>query len=165
MSEDDTLRYDRMVEDALRGVVREALEVAATTGLPGQHHFYITFRTDYPGVRIPGHLRARHPEEMTIVLQHQFWGLEINDLGFEVTLSFNRVNERLAIPFAAVTGFADPSAKFGLQFQVDGMPEDFDDEDDGFEGNEDESQYAESSSEDAPEERGQVIALDAFRKK
>ena len=116
---DDPFRYDKLVSDALRGVVRKVLFQAASNGLTGRHHFYITFRTDYPGVDIPEHLRQRHPEEMTIVLQHQFWGLEVKDEIFEVTLSFNRVNERLVIPFEAITAFADPSAQFLLPFQVD----------------------------------------------
>ncbi|MBF0094093.1 MAG: hypothetical protein HQL33_04480 [Alphaproteobacteria bacterium] len=113
------LHYEKMVEDALRGVVRRALEETAAVGLPGSHHFYITFRTRYPGVDIAPHLMDRHPDEMTIVLQNQFWGLDVSEDFFEVTLSFNKVNERLHIPFAAVSAFADPSAKFGLQFNVD----------------------------------------------
>lgn len=116
---DDSFRYDTLVADALRGVVRKVLSQTARNGLTGRHHFYVTFRTDYPGVEIPGHLSQRHPEEMTIVLQHQFWGLEVLDESFEVTLSFNRVNERLVIPFEAITAFADPSAQFLLPFQVD----------------------------------------------
>jgi hypothetical protein len=111
------LRYDRMVEDALKGVLRAALKASEKDGLPGDHHFYITFRTGHPGVSIADYLRARYPNEMTIVIQHQYWGLEVDEQKFAVTLSFNRVNERLVIPFAAVTAFADPSAKFGLQFQ------------------------------------------------
>ncbi|MBI4182868.1 MAG: hypothetical protein HY521_02585 [Proteobacteria bacterium] len=115
---EDLLRYDVMVEAALRGVIRDALAQAAKHGLSGGHHFYITFRTGHPGVRIPEHLTARFPEEMTIVLQHQFWDLRVSEDGFEVGLSFNRVPERLAVPFAAVTAFADPEVKFGLKFQV-----------------------------------------------
>jgi hypothetical protein len=113
---DDPLNYDRLMEDALRGVVRQALAVAGERGLPGQHHFYITFRTDLAGVDIPDSLRRRYPKEMTIVLQHQFWGLEIVAERFEVTLSFDSKHERLVIPFAAVTAFVDPSVQFGLQF-------------------------------------------------
>lgn len=112
----DKMQYDRMMEGALRSVVREALGVAASAGLPGEHHFYVTFRTDYPGVEIPARLRSRHPEEMTIVLQHQFWGLEVDANQFQVTLSFDRVHETLKIPLAAVTAFVDPSVQFGLQF-------------------------------------------------
>jgi len=156
-----SLRYDKMVENALRGVLREALTLTVKQGLPGAHHFYITFRTRHPGVVIPDHVRARYPEEMTIVLQHQFWGLDVTDSYFEVTLSFNRVNERLHVPFAAVTAFADPSAKFGLQFQVDiteaesrrlTPPPPVEPE-------------VKEEENKAGEGTGQVIALDAFRKK
>ena len=114
-----TLHYDRMVEEALRGVMTRALTITASQGLPGEHHFYITFRTRFPGVVLPDYLLEKHPDEMTILLQHQFWGLEVSEIAFEVTLSFNKVNERLRVPFAAVTGFADPSCKFGLQFEAD----------------------------------------------
>jgi hypothetical protein len=113
----DALRYDKMVEAALRGVVREALGRAAKTGLPGAHHFYITFRTGMPGVTIPNYLREKYPEEMTIVLEHQFWDLAVDNDGFGVTLSFQNRPERLTVSFAAITAFADPSVKFGLQFQ------------------------------------------------
>jgi uncharacterized protein len=115
---DDPLNYQVMTEDALRGVMRRALSVVAERGLMGQHHFYLTFRTTYPGVQIPDHLRDRHPEEMTIVIQHQYWGLEVTDTGFKVSLSFNGQQERLIIPFAAVSAFVDPSVQFGLQFSV-----------------------------------------------
>lgn len=153
-----------MVENALRGVLREALTLTAKHGLPGAHHFYITFRTRHPGVVIPDQVRARYPEEMTIVLQHQFWGLDVTDSYFEVTLSFNRMNERLHIPFAAVTAFADPSAKFGLQFQVEGA---------AGAGAEAPSvaepqaaaPAAPAEAAEPPDGSGQVITLDAFRKK
>jgi hypothetical protein len=112
----DWLRYDQMVEDALRGVVRRALTEAALSGLPGDHHFYITFRTDNPTVRIPGHLKAQYPREMTIVLQHQFWDLHVADESFTVTLSFGGKHEPLHIPFNTIVSFADPSVKFALQF-------------------------------------------------
>lgn len=113
----DWLRYDRMVEDALRGVVRRALTEVASSGLPGDHHFYLTFRTTEPGVHIAPALRGQYPKEMTIVLQHQFWGLEINEEHFAVTLSFGGKHERLVVPYRAVVSFADPSVKFGLQFE------------------------------------------------
>lgn len=113
----DYMRYDRMVEDALRGVVRRALIEAEKNGLSGNHHFYLTFRTDAPGVRIPVYLTERYPNEMTIVLQYQFYGLEVTDENFTVTLSFNNQQERLTIPYAAITIFADPSVNFALQFQ------------------------------------------------
>jgi hypothetical protein len=113
----DLLGYDLMMERAVRGVVREALAVAASRGLPGAHHFYITFRTRGSGVTIPDHLLAKYPEEMTIVLEHQFWDLEVTEDSFAVTLSFNNKPARLTIPFAAVSTFADPSVQFGLQFK------------------------------------------------
>jgi uncharacterized protein len=112
----DLFQYDKMVETALRGVAREALARAARDGLRGGHHFLISFRTGAPGVVLPPQILAKYPEEMTIVLQHQFWGLEVNDAAFSVTLSFSSRMERLTIPFAAITTFADPSVKFGLQF-------------------------------------------------
>ncbi|MFQ5959257.1 MAG: SspB family protein [Alphaproteobacteria bacterium] len=114
----DYMRYDRLVDGALRSVMVVALQRAADKGLPGDHHFYISFRTDHPGVAIGDELKALYPNELTIVLQHQFWGLEMGDKLFSVTLSFNGVRQRLTIPFAAVTAFADPGAKFGLQFDA-----------------------------------------------
>jgi len=161
MSEEETLRYDKMVEDALRGVVREALIQTARDGLFGDHHFYITFRTHFPGVQAADHILARHPEEMTIVLQHQFWGLEAAETFFRVSLSFSGKTETLIIPYAAITGFADPSAKFGLQFQaIDGDDDDIDEPEE--EVGETESSPAVEIPADA---EGKVIALDAFRKK
>jgi uncharacterized protein len=113
----DGLRYDKMVESALRGVVRDAIGFAVANGLPGGHHFYITFKTAAPGVEIGDHLATKYPDEMTIVIEHQFWDLMVGAENFAVTLSFNNRPERLTIPFAAITAFADPSVKFGLQFQ------------------------------------------------
>jgi len=113
------LSYEKMVEDALRGVLRQALQITAAQGLPGSHHFYITFDTTHPGVKIADTLKTQHPNEMTIVLQHQFWDLKVTQELFEITLSFSGVSQRLLIPFAAVTAFADPHAKFGLQFHVE----------------------------------------------
>lgn len=115
---DDLLRYDRMVESALLGVVREALRLAASEGLPGEHHFFLTFRTQAPGVTLADSLHSQYPEEMTIILQHQFWDLFVDDDRFGVTLSFNNRPHELVIPFAALTSFVDPSVKFGLQFNV-----------------------------------------------
>ncbi len=112
----DLFDYPRMVETALRGVVREALARAARQGLRGAHHFYLGFRTTAPGVIVPDYLLAKYPEEMTIVLQHQFWGLDVGEEAFSVSLSFQNQPEQLTIPFAAMTSFADPSVKFGLQF-------------------------------------------------
>ncbi len=113
----DSLQYDKMVEAALRDVVRQALAETAEAGLSGNHHFFLTFKTGHPGVRIPAYLESEFPDEMTIVLQHHFWGLEAGAEAFEVTLSFNDVQERLTVPYAALTAFVDPSVKFGLQFQ------------------------------------------------
>ncbi len=116
---EDLIRYDVMVQQALIGVVRKVLQDAAKHGLPGEHHFYISFRTDAPGVRLSSRLKEKHPDEMTIVLQHQFWDLLVTDHAFEVGLSFGGVPERLLIPFEAMTGFFDPSVQFGLKFAVD----------------------------------------------
>jgi hypothetical protein len=112
----DLLRYDQMVETAMRGVVREALARTVANGLPGAHHFYITFKTQAPGVGLGAHLAAKYPDEMTIVLEHQFWDLQVREEDFDITLSFNNRPERITIPFAAIAAFADPSVKFGLQF-------------------------------------------------
>ena len=118
----DLFDYPKMVETALRGVMREALARTTREGLPGDHHFYVTFRTHAPGVAIPKYLLARYPDEMTIVLQHQYRALEVGDDAFSVNLSFQSRSERLRIPFAAVTTFADPSVNFGLQFEVPTAP-------------------------------------------
>jgi uncharacterized protein len=114
----DLIRYDLLVQDALKGVVRKVLGSAAKDGLPGDHHFYVSFRTDFPGVRLSPRLREKYPEDMTIVLQHQFWDLSITEQHLEVGLSFSGVPERLFIPLDAVTGFFDPSVQFGLKFEI-----------------------------------------------
>jgi uncharacterized protein len=113
-----SLDYGQLVERALRRVVHDSLAIVAEQGLPGSHHFYITFRTDHPGVVLGDGLRARYPAEMTIVLQNEFWGLEVGPDGFAVTLSFNNLAQRIEIPFEAIRVFADPSVEFGLQFTV-----------------------------------------------
>jgi hypothetical protein len=114
----DHIRYDLLVQDALRSVVRNVLSDAGKNGLPGDHHFYVSFKTGAPGVRISNRLREQYPDEMTIVLQHQFWDLGITDHTFEVGLSFGGVPERLLVPFDAIVGFFDPSVQFGLKFEV-----------------------------------------------
>ena len=114
----DLIRYDILAQDALRGVIRKVLSEVTRTGLPGNHHFFITFVTSAPGVRISSRLREKYPEQMTIVIQHQYWDLEVSETGFEVTLSFADVSEKLAIPYAAVRGFYDPSVNFELEFDV-----------------------------------------------
>ncbi len=116
------LDYGQLVERALRRVVQDALQVVAEQGLPGGHHFYITFRTDHPGVVLDEALRARYPTDMTIVLQHEYWGLEVGPDGFAVTLSFNTIAHRLEVPFEAIRVFADPSVEFGLQFTAPDAP-------------------------------------------
>jgi uncharacterized protein len=164
--DDEILRYDRLVEAALRGVVRRAVEEVMQHGLKGDHHFYITFLTDYPGVKIPSYLRERYPGEMTIVLQYQFSDLGVNEERLEVTLSFNNVPERLVIPLGAISIFADPSVNFALQFQpstdendeaalLQEMADDLDDDPDGSGG----GKKGKSAG------TGEVISLDRFRKK
>ena len=119
----DLIRYDLLVQEALKGVVRKVLIDAGKEGLSGEHHFYISFRTEYPGVRLSNRLREKYPQEMTIVLQHQFWDLGVTEHAFEVGLSFSGVPERLLIPFDALTGFFDPSVQFGLKFEIEGQEE------------------------------------------
>ncbi len=111
------LDYREMVKTALRGVLRDALAQVAEHGIEGSHHFYISFHTDHPEAVLPAHLKAVYPQEMTIVLEHQFWDLEVDDEAFRVTLAFGGERLRLIVPFAAVTAFVDPGAQFGLQFE------------------------------------------------
>ncbi len=157
-NDDDTLRYDKMVERALRGVVKQAIEEVMKDGLLGDHHFYITFMTDFPGVKIPEYLKERYPGEMTIVLQFQFYDLDVNNERFQVTLSFNNVPEKLEIPLSAITIFADPSVNFALQFQPleDNMEPDFEPDDDGDD---------DDDGSDNDGKKGEVVSLDKFRKK
>ena len=112
----DRFHYDALVDDALRSVVRRVLTQVAAKGLPGSHHFYISFRSTDPGVELPEYLLAKYPEEMTIVLQHQYWDLVIGEESFEVTVSFNKQQEHIKVPFTALSAFVDPSVRFGLQF-------------------------------------------------
>ena len=155
---EDKLRYDRMLERALRGVVREALAHTAEHGLSGDHHFYLTFTTGFPGVVIPEHLRQRYPEEMTIVIQHWYDGLEVDDDGFGITLNFGDSPERLRIPFDAILTFVDPSVEFGLRFETAPAP---DGPDDGPapEDDDDGETPTERSGKDA-----EVVSLDTFRR-
>jgi hypothetical protein len=115
---EDHIRYDILAQDALRGVMRKVLAEVARTGLPGNHHFFITFLTGAPGVRISTRLRERYPEQMTIVIQYQYWDLKVTDTGFEIGLSFSDVPEKLEVPFSTVRGFYDPSVNFELEFDV-----------------------------------------------
>lgn len=161
--ETDLLRYDLMMKRALRNVLRETLEIAAEKGLPGNHHLYITFKTQAPGVEMADYLVARYPEEMTIVLQHEYWGLEVEDERFAVTLSFSNRHERLTVPFESVSAFADPSVRFGLQFEKGEEAEDDEEGEEETAGSLAPPPAAEE--EEAREESGKVVALDRFRKK
>lgn len=108
--------YEQLVQDSLKNVIRTVLTNTAKNGLVGTHHFYISFATQYPGVDMPDYLRHEYPEEITIVLQHEYWDLEMGANHFSVTLCFNEIHERLTVPFDAIVSFVDPSVKFGLQF-------------------------------------------------
>lgn len=114
----ETIDYAQLVQDALRDAVRRVLEQVAEHGLPGEHHLFIGFRTAYPGVEVPRFLRDQYPEEVTIILQHQFWGLEVSPEAFSLLLSFGGSRQRVMVPFAALTTFADPSVDFGLRFDA-----------------------------------------------
>ena len=120
----DHIRYDVLARDALRGVLRRVLNDAAAHGLPGEHHFFITFLSSAEGVKISPRLLAQYPEEMTIILQHQFWDLVVTEERFEVGLSFGGIPERLVVPFSAIKSFFDPSVQFGLQFETSDAPAD-----------------------------------------
>ena len=165
MSDEEFLRYDKMVEQALRGVVRTSVEEVIENGLQGDHHFYITFLTDYPGVQIPDYLRERYPGEMTIVLQYQFSDLSVDDEFLKVTLSFNNVPEKLIVPVPAISIFADPSVNFALQFQP--MGEDFTEDDlaTAFEDDDNDPDDSGPSGGGKKDPSGEVVSLDQFRKK
>ncbi|MBZ9788650.1 SspB family protein [Rhizobium sp. 3T7] len=165
----DHIRYDILAQDALRGVIRKVLsEVAATGRLPGEHHFFITFLTGAPGVRISQHLKAKYPEQMTIVIQHQFWELKVTETTFEIGLSFSDVPEKLFIPFNAIRGFYDPSVNFELEFDVpladgDELP---DAEITAYPVSAEKAEEAPAGKADGEEKKpGSVVSLDAFRKK
>ncbi|MBP1883268.1 hypothetical protein J2Z50_001553 [Ensifer mexicanus] len=166
----DHIRYDILAQDALRGVIRKVLaEVAATGHLPGDHHFFITFLTGAPGVRISQHLKAKYPEQMTIVVQHQFWDLKVTEAGFEIGLSFSDTPEKLVIPFNAVRGFYDPSVNFELEFDVAASEDEEESaEITAYPAGEDGNEPAEKSPEKPGEPKnggGSVVSLDSFRKK
>jgi uncharacterized protein len=166
----DFIGYQALTDAALRSVVRDALRRIEKQGLIGSHHFYLTFKTHFPGVEIPNFLREQYPDEMTIILQHQFWGLKVREDHFEVALTFRKLPATLVIPFAALTAFFDPGVQFGLQFKsIDGdaksgsapqslpqpVPEQNHDK-------------PEASAEEAPERpspNADVVSLDQFRKK
>ena len=164
----DFLEYPKMVERAMRGVVREALDVAVEGGLPGLHHFYITFRTKDPNVVLADRLLAQFPDEMTIVMEHQYWDLLVDDDKFSITLSFSGSPETLVIPYAAISAFVDPSVKFGLQFDANTDAADKahpQEPEDPVNPNNGPAPDSEDESSDLPPDDGQVVALDSFRKK
>jgi uncharacterized protein len=168
---EDLMRYDQLAQNALRGVVRDALRKVQKSGLPGEHHFYIAFNTKYPGVGLSPRIAERYPREMTVVLQHQYWNLNIYDDRFEVELSFDNIPEKLIVPFNSVKGFLDPSVQFGLQFEV--VP--FEEEAEGRSaevidmtnkpGQDEAAGEAAGSDGDGDESEKKVVSLDAFRKK
>lgn len=184
MSE-DLIRYDILVQDAMRDVVRRIITEVAKTGLPGEHHFYVTFDINHPGVRVSSRLREQYPQDMTIVLQHQFWDLSTTEHAFEVGLSFNNVPERLLVPYRAVKAFADPSVNFGLKFELamaeeaevtemgelsqDDAPKPLPlptSQDTGSDAGADPDARPDEAEEGSEkEQRGEVVSLDAFRKK
>jgi hypothetical protein len=162
---EDLIRYDILAQEALRSVVRKVLAEVARAGLPGEHHFFISFVTRAPGVRLSQRLLAQYDKEMTIVLQNQFWDLKVTDTGFEVGLSFDGQPEILGVPYSAIKGFFDPSVQFGLQFDVGPVPGEAAETEDG--------QATEAGTPDGgeaaappPEASGEkVVSLDSFRKK
>ena len=160
----DLIRYDILAQEALRGLVRKVIAEVAQTGLPGEHHFFVTFDTRHPGVRISQRLKAEYPSEMTVVLQHQFWDLTVTDSTFEVGLSFMGVPEHLVVPFRAINSFIDPHASFALKFDLPAEPSTAE--------KPDQAEAAvpppEGVGETAAAKAGgaaAVVSLDAFRKK
>lgn len=179
---DSYIDYDAKVQDALRHVVRSVLIDTEKEGLKGEHHFYVAFKTQAEGVDIPAHLVSRFPDEMTIVIQHKFWGLQIHDDYFEIGLSFNQKPEHLIIPFDAIVGFVDPSVQFALQFHDENEPTADDNEavseleeipgtaEEATAANVEPSSEASKSSaqEEKKEDKGgsdNIVTLDAFRRK
>jgi hypothetical protein len=160
---EDLMRYDQLAQNALRGVVREALRRVERSGLPGEHHFYIAFHTRHPGVDIGERLAARYPREMTIVLQHQFWNVVVTEDRFQVELSFDNIPEKLVVPFSAVKGFLDPAVQFGLQFEVVNLEATQEAENNVVA--KPAADEAEVKEAEAPDDVPKVVSLDAFRKK
>ena len=164
MSSNNIIRYDLMIEEALRGVVRGAISQVSKEGLHGDHHFYITFATKFAGVQVPDYILKQHPEEMTIVLQHQFFGLRLENDAINVMLSFNGKQESIIVPIEAITTFADPSVNFVLQFQMLKSVSSHEEKakDQAGTALTDESEAIEAEED---KKRGEVIRLDKFRKK
>ena len=183
MSE-DLMRYDLLAQHALRGVVRLALTRVEREGLPGEHHFFIAFNTQHPEVQMSDRLHGKYKEEMTIVIQHQFWNLRTHDEHFEIELSFDNIPEKLSVPFAAIKGFFDPSVQFGLQFEaaeLEALDQEAKEADGGEEpdhsaanevqpkrgtkSKKKKSAKSDSNTADASNDDSKVVSLDAFRKK
>ncbi len=165
----DFIGYRALTDAALRGVVREALKRAEKQGLIGAHHFRLTFKTQFPGVEIPDFLREQYPDEMTVIIQHQFWGLKVKENHFEVTLTFRKVPATLAVPFHALTAFVDPGVQFGLQFQPEGSEVENGAETSSVPTALPSQEKAPHGEETKPAEKpavpGEVVSLDSFRKK
>ncbi len=163
MDDSQLIRYDQMMEGALRGIIRQVLQTVEENDaqLPGQHHFYISFKTNHPDAVLPDFLREKYPEEMTVVMQHQFWDLMVHNDSFEVTLSFSKVPCSLKIPFIAITGFADPSVEFGLQFHSDLEAAIIDEE---VENDAEADDDQKSSTSKKAKSQDNVVSLDSFRK-
>jgi uncharacterized protein len=165
----DYIGYKALTDAALRGVVRDALRRAEKQGLIGAHHFRLTFKTHFPGVEIPDFLLEQYPDEMMIILQHQFWGLKVKDDQFEVTLSFRKVPATLTVPFAALTAFVDPGVQFGLQFREVDETGDGDHKPQMLPHAETDQPIQAPASAEAAEKQpappGEVVSLDSFRKK
>ncbi|MCE3231800.1 MAG: hypothetical protein K0R98_57 [Rickettsiaceae bacterium] len=171
----DFIDYGKLIDDAMHIIVKKALERVSDEGLPGKHHFFISFLTNYPGVIISDELKKKYPEEMTIVLQHQFDDLKVTDKRFDVVLSFDNVKENIGAPFDALVAFADPSVKFGLQFRhIDELEEDelaeikefsVPEEDDIIETGEKVSKGSKSGKKGRASKKTNVVDIDAFRKK
>jgi uncharacterized protein len=169
---EDLMRYDQLAQNALRGVVRDALRRVEKSGLPGEHHFYIQFNTKYPGVNIGARLAERYPREMTVVLQHQFFNLQVTEERFHVELSFDNIPERLIVPFASVKGFLDPAVQFGLQFEVvvaesaEAAAEQKAKKSSELKSNDETIEKpSDSGADEKSDNAPKVVSLDAFRKK
>ncbi len=168
------INYDELVQNALRGVVIAVLKDVEKNGLPGEHHFYIAFKTHAEGVEISPHLKSRYPDEMTIVVQHRYWGLKVDENQFEIGLSFNQKPELLVIPYSAIVGFVDPSVQFALQFNEENDDDDEFEDDDDLDvieettielANEETAPLPKKAKEQNDSDGSNVVTLDAFRKK
>ena len=151
-----SIDYGNLMHRAMRGLIQDVLRQVAETGLPGEHHFFITFDTRHPEAQLADWLRARYPEEMTVVMQHWFDGLTVEDEGFAVTLNFGDTPESLYIPFDAIRTFVDPSVEFGLRFETHDEDDDEDEDDDPGD--------IEVAGDDVPRKDAEVVSLDSFRK-